>query len=109
LGQLKTQEKSTEITAIPELLKVVEVQGGIVTIDALGCQKAIAKPMVGQGGDYVLALKRNQGTWYAAVEQLFQTAEDTAREESSLSYSETAEQQHGREEIRRHWTLPVPA
>jgi predicted transposase YbfD/YdcC len=62
----------------------------------MGCQKAIAKQIVDQGGDYVLALKGNQGTWYAAVEQLFQTADDTASEESSLSYYETEEQQHGR-------------
>lgn len=108
LGQLKTAEKANEITAIPELLKVLEGQGGIVTIDARGCQKAIAKQIVDQGGDYVLALKGNQGTLDAAVEQLFQTADDTASEESSLSYYETEEQQHGREEIRRHWTLPVP-
>jgi predicted transposase YbfD/YdcC len=108
LGQLKTEEKSNEITAIPELLKVLEVQGCIVTIDAMGCQKAIAQQIVGQGGDYVLALKANQGTLHAAVEQLFQTAAATASEESSLSYYETEEQQHGRVEIRRHWTLPVP-
>ena len=109
LGQLKTEEKSNEITAIPELLKVLDVQGCIVTIDAMGCQKAIAKQIVDQGADYILALKPNQGHLYAAVEQWFQTAEDTTSEDSSLSYSETEEQQHGRVEIRRHWTTPVPA
>jgi predicted transposase YbfD/YdcC len=108
LGQLKTEEKSNEITAIPELLKVLEVQGCIVTIDAMGCQKAIVQQIVDQGGDYGLALKANQGTLHAAVEQLFQTAAAAAREESSLSYYETEEQQHGRVESRRHWTLPVP-
>jgi predicted transposase YbfD/YdcC len=108
LGQLKTEEKSNEITAIPELLKVLDVQGCIVTIDAMGCQKAIARQIVEQGADYVLALKPNQGTLYAAVAQWFQTVNDTGSEESSLSYYETEEQQHGRVEIRRHWTTPVP-
>ncbi|OLE68896.1 MAG: ISAs1 family transposase [Cyanobacteria bacterium 13_1_40CM_2_61_4] len=109
LGQLKTEEKSNEITAIPELLKMLDVQGCIVTIDAMGCQKAIAKQIVDQGADYVLALKPNQGHFYAAVEQWFQTADHTPSEEASLSYYETEEQQHGRVEIRRHWTTPVPA
>jgi predicted transposase YbfD/YdcC len=108
LGQLKTEEKSNEITAIPELLKVLEVQGCIVTIDAMGCQKAIAKQIVDQGAEYVLALKPNQGTLYAAVEQWFQTADNTTSEDSSLSYYETEEQQHGRVEIRRHWATPAP-
>jgi predicted transposase YbfD/YdcC len=109
LGQLKTEEKSNEITAIPELLKVLDVQGCIVTIDAMGCQKAIAQQIVDQGADYVLALKPNQGNLYAAVEQWFQTADNTTSEEAFLSYYETEEQRHGRVEIRRHWTAPVPA
>jgi predicted transposase YbfD/YdcC len=109
LGQLKTEEKSNEITAIPALLKMLDVQGCIVTIDAMGCQKAIAQQIVEQGADYVLALKPNQGHCYAAVEQWFQTVNDTVSEEPSLSYYETEEQQHGRVEIRRHWTTPVPA
>jgi predicted transposase YbfD/YdcC len=109
LGQLKTEEKSNEITAIPDLLKVLEVQGCIVTIDAMGCQKAIAKQSVDQGAEYVLALKANQGTLYPAVERLFQTADSTTSEDSSLTYYETEEPQHGRVEIRRHWTAPAPA
>lgn len=109
LGQLKTEEKSNEITAIPELLKVLDVHGCIVTIDAMGCQKAIAQQIVDQGADYVLALKPNQGTLYTAVEQWFQTVDHTPSEEASLSYYETEEQRHGRGEIRRHWSTPVPA
>jgi predicted transposase YbfD/YdcC len=109
LGQLKTEEKSNEITAIPELLRVLEVSGCIVTIDAMGCQRAIAHQIVEQGADYVLALKQNQGTLYAAVEQTFQTAQHPASEESALSYYETQEEKHGRREIRRHWTTEVPA
>jgi len=61
LGQVKTEAKSNEITAIPELLKLLEVKGCIVTIDAMGCQKAIAADIIERGGDYVLALKSNQG------------------------------------------------
>jgi predicted transposase YbfD/YdcC len=106
---VKTDEQSNEITAIPELLKMLDVQGCIGTIDAMGCQKTLAQQIVEQGADYVLALKPNQGTLYAAVEQWFQTRNDTASEESSLTYYETEEQQHGRVEIRRHWTTLVPA
>jgi DDE_Tnp_1-associated/Transposase DDE domain len=61
LGQLKTEEKSNEITAIPELLKVLDVRGCMVTIDAMGCQKAIAEQIVDQGAEYILALKPTQG------------------------------------------------
>jgi predicted transposase YbfD/YdcC len=108
LGQLKTEEKSNEITAIPALLNVLDVSGCIVTIDALGCQKAIAQQIVAQDADYVLALKQNHGTLYEAVVQQFQAARDTGSEEIPLQAYETEEQQHGRVEIRRHWTLEVP-
>jgi predicted transposase YbfD/YdcC len=108
LGQLKTEEKSNEITAIPELLKILDVQGCIVTIDAMGCQKAIAHQIVEQEADYVLALKPNQGTLYEAVEQQFQVALHTPGEAAELQSYETEEEQHGRGEIRRHWTLEAP-
>jgi len=61
LGQLKTEEKANEITAIAELMQVLELKGCIVTIDAMGCQRALAKQIVEQEADYVLALKANQG------------------------------------------------
>ena len=67
LGQVACDEKSNEITAIPELLKLVDVSGGVVTIDAMGCQKEIAGAVVAAKGDYVLALKGNQGTLHQAV------------------------------------------
>ena len=108
LGQLKTDEKSNEITAIPELLNILDVKGCIVTIDAMGCQKAIAEQIVEQEAEYVLALKRNQGTLYEAVVQQFEEARHPAREASTLQTYETEEQRHGRVEIRRHWTLEVP-
>jgi predicted transposase YbfD/YdcC len=108
LGQLKTEEKSNEITAIPELLTVLDVRGCIVTIDAMGCQKAIAEQIVEQEAEYVLALKQNHETLYAAVVQQFEEARHTAREASTLQTYETEEQRHGRGEIRRHWTLAAP-
>jgi predicted transposase YbfD/YdcC len=109
LGQLKTEEKSNEITAIPELRKVLDVKGCIVTIDAMGCQKAIAHQIVEQEADYVLALKQNHGTLYEAVEQRFQGALHTSGAEATLQAYETEEQHHGRVEIRRHWTMEAPA
>jgi len=105
LGQLKTAAKSNEITAIPDLLEVLDVSGCIVTIDAMGCQTAIAEQIVEQGGDYVLALKRNHGKLYEAVEQAFATASDTSSEAGAVQYYETHDAKHGRVEIRRHWTL----
>jgi predicted transposase YbfD/YdcC len=68
LGQLATEEKSNEITAIPELINNIDVDGAIVTIDAAGCQKTIAAKIIAGGGDYVLALKGNQGNLHKAVE-----------------------------------------
>lgn len=104
LGQLKTEEKSNEITAIPELLKVLEVKGCIVTIDAMGCQRAIAKQIVEQEGEYVLALKQNQGNLYGEVEQFFSVANDHGFAGMAIDYHETKELAHGRTDIRRYWT-----
>lgn len=109
LGPLKTEQKSNEITAIPELLKVLDVKGCIVTIEAMGCQKAIARQIVEQEADYVLALKQNPGTLYAAVAPRVQAALHTPGEEAALQSYETEEQQQGRVEIRRHWTMEAPA
>jgi predicted transposase YbfD/YdcC len=102
LGQLKTEEKSNEITAIPELLRLLDVSGCLVTIDAMGCQREIARQIVGDGGDYVLALKRNHEHLYAAVEALFAQATPSAG--PGFSYYETTDKAHGRVEIGRHWT-----
>jgi predicted transposase YbfD/YdcC len=68
LGQCKVDEKSNEITAIPELIKVLEIAGCIVTIDAMGCQKQIVKSIVDKSCEYVIALKKNQGNLYKNVE-----------------------------------------
>lgn len=74
LAQRKVDEQSNEITAIPELLRVLDLHGCIVTIDAMGTQKSIAERIVTQGGDYVLALKGNQGNLFKAVQQRFEAA-----------------------------------
>lgn len=108
LGQLKTEEKSNEITAIPELLKVLDVTGCLVTIDAMGRQKAIAEQIVEPEAEYVLALKQNHGTLSEAVVQQFEAARHPPSEAALLQTYETEEQRHGRVEIRRHWMLEVP-
>jgi predicted transposase YbfD/YdcC len=105
LGQVKTEEKSNEITAIPELLRALSVKGCLVTIDAMGCQKAIAKQIVEQGGDYLLALKGNQSNLADEVEAVFSAADRVGYEGYAVDYYETEERNHGRHEIRRYWSL----
>ncbi len=103
LGQRKVDEKSNEITAIPELLKLLEIQGSLVSIDAMGCQTEIAKTIIEQGADYVLALKANQGNLYEDVTQLFN---GFIEQKDSVSigdqFHSTIEKGHGRIEIRRY-------
>ena len=74
LGQIKTDEKSNEITAIPQLLTTLDINGGVVTIDAMGCQRAIAIEIVKQEANYILAVKKNQPTLYEEVETYFEWA-----------------------------------
>jgi predicted transposase YbfD/YdcC len=100
LGQRKVDEKSNEITAIPELLKVLEVAGCIVTIDAMGCQKDIAEQIVEQKGDYLLALKGNQGHLAEDVQALFDWAEYHGFEGIEHQTCQTVNKGHGRIEKR---------
>jgi len=104
LGQVKVSEKSNEITAIPELLDVLDIADCIVTIDALGCQKEIAARIVEKDADYVLALKSNQEHLYDDVKQLFDALLEQDPVPSPLDYYETADTGHGRDEVRRYWT-----
>jgi predicted transposase YbfD/YdcC len=108
LGQLKTDEKSNEITAIPELLKVLTLRGCIVTIDAMGCQTDIAQQIVEQEADYVLALKGNQGTLHDDVRDLFAFAHQTNFEDIDHDFHKSVEKGHGRIETRRTWTIFEP-
>lgn len=102
LGQVKVDDKSNEITAIPQLLDLLEIAGCIVTIDAMGCQKAITHKIIARGADYVLALKGNQSGLHDDVIELFTYAKET--EFVDCDYHKTVEKNHGRIEIRECWT-----
>ena len=105
LGQVATAAKSNEITAIPRLLELLLLKGCIVTIDAMGCQTKIAEQIIAQGGDYVLALKGNQGTLAAEVEEAFIDADARDYAGVATEVVETANRGHGRTETRRYRTL----
>lgn len=109
LGQVKTQDKSNEITALPELLKLLDIRGCIVTIDALGTQKSIAADIIEGGADYVLALKGNQDHLHHDVRNLFELAQETDFQGRPHDRHETVEKGHGRIEHRRYWTIPAPS
>lgn len=94
LGQVKVNDKSNEITAIPVLLKTLELKGAIVSIDAMGCQKGIAKEIIEQGADYLLAVKDNQKTLNEQVQQKFKITQVASKEEQ-------IEKNHGRIEKRK--------
>jgi predicted transposase YbfD/YdcC len=105
LGQIKTDEKSNEITAIPELLNLFDISGATVTIDAMGCQKKIAEKIIDNDADYALALKKNHEDLYDDVELFFQSVKEAKPEEIPRSYFDSVEGDHGRVEIRRHWVV----
>jgi predicted transposase YbfD/YdcC len=109
LGQIKTDEKSNEITAIPELLDMIYVRGSTVTIDAMGCQQEIAKKIVDKGADYVLSLKENQPTLYHDVQNIFLQAEQGEKKYKKMIHKQKLEEirDHGRKEERRY-TLIMP-
>jgi predicted transposase YbfD/YdcC len=101
LGQLRVNEKSNEITAVPQLLRALDLAGCIVTLDAMGCQKKIAKEIIEADADYVLALKGNHETVHEEVRTYLDDAILQAPDE--LAYTETVEKDHGRIETRRYW------
>ena len=109
MGQVACEEKSNEITAIPALLKLVDLKGAIITIDAMGTQKAIAAQIIEGEADYVLALKGNQETLHQAVidHVLDQWEDDFARVKARRL--QTRETGHGRDETRTYIQMPVPA
>ena len=106
LGQVACDEKSNEITAIPELLRLVDIKGAIITIDAMGTQKAIAEQVVEGGADYVLALKGNQGALHQAVIEYID--EQLEGDLTDAQEHVTTEKNHGREETRTYLQLPAP-
>ena len=100
LGQVKTEEKSNEITAIPELLKVIDVKDATVTIDAMGCQKSIVNDIRERGGHYVIALKGNQDTLHAEAQNFFDQARAAGYKGAKCKQYEAINKGHGRIEKR---------
>ncbi len=106
LGQVVVAEKSNEITAIPELLQLLEISGALVTIDAMGCQREIADCIRDRGGDYVLAVKQNQPKLYERVEKAINEALEEDAE--NLDEYQTVEKGHGRQETRTYVIVGAP-
>lgn len=108
LGEVKVDDKSNEITAIPALLELLALHGCIVTIDAMGCQHEIAAAIVAQQADYVLAVKGNQGHLLDDVRDVFDTAQALQFRDVPHDYTRQREKDHGRLETRRCWTISAP-
>lgn len=103
LGQVKTSDKSNEITAVPELLRALELEGCIVTLDAMGCQKNIAKEIREADAEYVLALKGNHEVVHEEVGSFLREARHTKWKKTPHDFLETVEKGHGRIETRQYW------
>ena len=103
LGQWATDAKSNEITAIPRLLEMLDIEDSVVTIDAMGCQKAIAKKIVDQKGDYMLQVKKNQEKLHDLLEEVFDELTSSTPSFMPYSYHEETDADHGRVEVRRVW------
>ena len=101
LGQVKVEQKSNEIVAIPKLLEMLAIEGAIVTIDAMGCQREIARKIVDKKADYVLALKGNQGTLREDVELFAKEQKAKDFKDTTVSKAKTVDGEHGRIETRR--------
>ncbi|QDV78345.1 ISAs1 family transposase [Botrimarina mediterranea] len=108
LGQLATDEKSNEITAIPELLDAIDLEDAVVTIDAMGCQKEIAEKIVKEKGDYVLALKGNHEKLHVAVIEHFVALHERSLEGTDCRRRQTQGRGHGRVERREYYQTPLP-
>jgi predicted transposase YbfD/YdcC len=109
LGQVATQDKSNEITAIPVLLKQIELADALVTIDAMGCQKDIARDIVEGGGDFVIAVKDNQPSLREAIAGYFLEHLERDLEDLRYRHFETSESGHGRLDERSYYLTKVPA
>ncbi|MDA0263295.1 MAG: ISAs1 family transposase [Chloroflexi bacterium] len=108
LGQAKVEQKSNEITAIPKLLQLLELAGCIVTIDAMGCQKEIAREIIEADADYLLAVKENQGRLYEDIRDLFEGAQEFGFEGVPHDFARTVNKDHGRLETRQCWVITDP-
>lgn len=108
LGQVATEEKSNEITAIPELIDRIDVKGAIVTIDAMGCQKEIAKKIVNAKGNYVLAVKDNQPKLHEAIKELFSDERQDDLLKMPTRECQTSDKSHGRKDERYYVLAKLP-
>lgn len=108
LGQIRVDDKSNEITAIPILLQLLDIQGCWVTIDAIGTQTEIAETIVDQGGNYLLAVKENQGQLHEDLERLFSVDEAGSFSDPAYSYMRKVDTSHGQVEIRQCWAISDP-
>lgn len=107
LGQIKTEEKSNEITAIPKLLKLLDITKSIVTIDAMGCQRNIADQIIKQEAEYILAVKGNQGSLHESIKKAFKHAADKKFEDIVHDQYIEENKGHGRIEKRSCYVLPL--
>jgi predicted transposase YbfD/YdcC len=105
LAQERVSDASNEITAVPELLRVLELSGCLITIDAIGCQREIAQQILAQGGDYVLALKENQPKLLEEVSATFAHARANVFVDLAIDQERHVDKGHGRLEIRHHWVI----
>lgn len=108
LGQTKVDEKSNEITAIPKLIDLLDLNGCLVTIDALGTQTEIAERIVAKGGDYLLAVKENQGHLYEDLQHLFGFDQQEGFGSVGYTHARKVDNAHGRMEIRECWAISEP-
>ena len=108
LGQTKVDEKSNEITAIPQLLAQLDLSGCIVTVDALNTQTEIAKQIIDAQADYIMAVKGNQGTLYEDLQLLFEGFEEETYQDVRYDTAQSTHQAHGREEYRQIWVVTDP-
>ena len=107
LGQVKTDEHSNEITAIPKLLEILSLQGCIVTLDAMGAQKEVVQTIVEKGANYVIGLKGNQSSLHEATKAFFEEAREEKFETVKHDFYETLEKEHGRLETRKYWVSSI--
>lgn len=108
LGQVKVDDKSNEITALPKLLRLLVIKGCLVTIDAMGCQTEIAEQIIDQGGDYLLAVKKNQKYLYEDIKHLFKHATAENFERARFDEARTVDKRHGRLDIRHCQLISDP-
>lgn len=105
LGEVKVEEKTNEITAIPQLLKLLDITGCLITVDAMGTQTEIAQQIIDQGGDYLFAVKENQGQLFEDLEILFSGDQADGFTHPGYSHARRVNKGHGRLEIRECWTI----